>query len=406
MRWVGFVCRSSFFNVIYSPARVVLIWLEIWIRISKYDYTEKQPDSATYFKGFWFLSTMSKSYKILHTVETVSLDDGVEAITQPSKPRSFVTCPWTRRKKGVCIVISSLLVVVILCLIAVTIALVVVVAQRRESGSGVGPTHQPPQCAQVPSVHLACSYEGAQPTSERECAAVGCCWNNSLATPCFSEHPNTCPSSPTDRLSCSSDEDIRDEAECTGKGCCWDDRNPQTSCFHPFIARCPTDNVLRFNCIPETVIDQSNVAYASEQCIQRACCWNASSDVKCAFTLDYGYMVTDGYKTPNGYSLTLVQKSNQPSLYGHDVRRLKVNATFETETRLHVQVVTCMHTHTHTQTYTHKHTHTHTHTHTHIYTHRHTRTHTHTHRHTRTHTHTNTHTHTHGHTQTHTSGHF
>ena len=335
---------------------------------------------SAYLKGFGHAiscSAMSKSYNILRSVETVSLDDGVEAVTQPNKPRSPIGFSCTRRIK-LCTVVSALLVVVLL-LTAVTIALIVVVVQDRAAGGGVGPTHPPPQCAQVPPVRLACRPSGSQPASQRECVAAGCCWNSSLSTPCFSEHPNSCPSAPSDRLICSSG----GEAECTRQGCCWDDRDLRSSCFWPFTGRCPANDTLRFNCIPETTINQSNAAASRELCIQRACCWNTSSVVKCAFTLDNRYMVTSRDETPNGYSLSLAQKPNRPSLYGHDITNLMVDVTFETETRLHVQV----HTHTHERIHTRTNVHTHTCTDTLPCTHMH--------------THTCTHTHTHTHAQTH-----
>ena len=152
---------------------------------------------------------------------------------------------------------------------------------------------------------------------------------------CFSGTPSMCPSELSERLSCSN---LKDEPGCTTGGCCWDDRNPNTPCFRPFSVKCPTVDNMRFNCIPELTINQSDLSGFRELCTERSCCWDQQSTVQCSYSVDYGYTVSSVKKNSNGWLLGLTRKPNQPSLFGQEVDQLGVEVTYETDTRLHVRV--------------------------------------------------------------------
>ena len=144
-----------------------------------------------------------------------------------------------------------------------------------------------------------------------------------------------CPSELSERLSCSN---LKDKPGCTTGGCCWDNTNPNTPCFRPFSVKCPTVDNMRFNCIPELTINQSDLSGFRELCTERSCCWNQQSTVQCSYSVDYGYTVSSVKKNSNGWLLGLTRKPNQPSLFGQEVDQLGVEVTYETDTRLHVRV--------------------------------------------------------------------
>ena len=221
----------------------------------------------------------------------------------------------------------------------VTFSLVAVVVGRNESGGGIGPSSVPPpvHCKSQPSTRFACRLSGGQViTTERDCSIAGCCWNSTLPTKCFSGDPSMCPSELTKRLSCSNS---KDEPSCImrSSGCCWDVQALNMPCFHPFSLKCPTADNMRFNCIPEQTVNQSDLSGYRELCTERSCCWDQQSSVQCSFSVDYGYSLSNVKQNSNGLLLNLAHKPNQPSLFGQEVERL-MEVTYETDTRLHVKV--------------------------------------------------------------------
>ena len=307
------------------------------------------------------MPSKSKNYNILQSVETVNLDDGVEAVTQPRKPR--ISPPFRCTKRVRFLAVIGILVSFVAVLLIVTFSLVAVIVGRNDSGGGgIGPTSSPPpvHCKSQPSTRFACKLSGGQViTTERDCLISGCCWNSTLPTKCFSGTPSMCPSELSERLSCSN---LKDELGCTTGGCCWDNTNPNTPCFRPFSVKCPTVDNMRFNCIPELTINQSDLSGFRELCTERSCCWNQQSTVQCSYSVDYGYTVSSVKKNSNGWLLGLTRKPNQPSLFGQEVDQLGVEVTYETDTRLHVRVrmiasAYSLHTHSIIHSLTHSLTH-------------------------------------------------
>ena len=193
---------------------------------------------------------MPSKSKILQSVETVNLDDGVEAITQPRKSKISPPFKCTRRVKLLAII--GALAAFVAVLLIVTFSLVAAVVGRNESGGGIGPTSIPPpvSCNKQPNTRFACRLSGGQViTTERDCLISGCCWNSTLQTKCFSGSPNMCPSDLTKRLSCSNS---NDKPSCTTGGCFWDAKVPSMPCFRPFAVKCPASDDMRFNCRPST----------------------------------------------------------------------------------------------------------------------------------------------------------
>lgn len=279
-----------------------------------------------------------KTYSILHTVETVSLDGGVEAFAQPSKPR-HIAIKDIMRRKGVRIgLVAGSVFLVLLCIMAL-IAVLVVVSTNKRAGGGVSPSELPPgSCLGDDLLRLGCSGRDGQVIGEEnDCVKNGCCWNSSRVTPCYSAHPVTCPPNPLDRLQCLIKGVDVGEKSCTASGCCWDG-SPNTGfaskCFKPLLAMCPRSESMRFNCIPE----MSSTASNHDLCNQRQCCWNSSSTIKCAFTLNDTYSILSAQETAAGHSINLQRNTDQPSLYGNDITHLVVDIKYETSTRVHVLV--------------------------------------------------------------------
>ena len=86
------------------------------------------------------MPSKSKNYNILQSVETVNLDDGVEATTQPRKPRISPPFRCTKRVRFLAVIGS--LVSFVAVLLIVTFSLVAVIVGRNDSGGGggIGPT--------------------------------------------------------------------------------------------------------------------------------------------------------------------------------------------------------------------------------------------------------------------------
>ena len=103
------------------------------------------------------MPSKSKNYNILQSVETVNLDDGVEAVTQPRKPRISPPFRWQASQ------VPGSLVLFVAVLLIVTFSLVAVIVGRNDSGGGgIGPTSSPPpvQCKSQPSTRFACKLSG------------------------------------------------------------------------------------------------------------------------------------------------------------------------------------------------------------------------------------------------------
>ena len=103
---------------------------------------------------------------------------------------------------------------------------------------------------------------------------------------------------------------------------------------------CDVDDNQRFDCFPENNANEA-------ECIKRGCCWKPASESNevnlnipyCFYgNGNFGYRVTNKQETNLGFSLDLLL--NGPGgPFGGNIKELKADFMFESDTRLHVKVL-------------------------------------------------------------------
>lgn len=153
-----------------------------------------------------------------------------------------------------------------------------------------------------------------------------------IPTPSPSPAPSSCPQTPPSfTISCNA----TNERVCQQQGCCWYDNGTAQICIYELV--CSSNSKTQFTCLPED--DDWNVTVAERVCLSRGCCWNTTAQIRCAYPLNYGYVIQGGLQdTPTGVEATLVRKNPFPSMYGGDIMSVKMEVTYETSYRLRVKV--------------------------------------------------------------------
>lgn len=227
-------------------------------------------------------------------------------------------------------------VLVVLVVVAMLISVVVILvdvnkaaaAPTEPTAAPTEPTNAPNTCkAAPPLVKVACAS-----SAEKQCIDVGCCWYEGSPTPCYNPNPMlSCPTDASSRESCVA----ATEALCTAASCCWD--TLVSHCFKAYNYTCPAGEAGRINCIPDYEGDSRVEAHSL--CDSRVCCWSDTSFTSCALPNEYGYFINGSVESTSlGLSASITRNSQLPSLYGGDVNTLNVDVTYETESRVRVQV--------------------------------------------------------------------
>ena len=175
--------------------------------------------------------------------------------------------------------------------------------------------------------------EGA---NRKDCLSRTCCWNpifdNKNIPWCFFSKHDVCSVSEDVRSGCYG----ASKRDCVSRGCCWlpDTTKGTPYCYHAKNDVCGVIENKRFDCFPEP---NSN----EHDCRRRGCCWRPATHEKVPYcfygSAYFGYEVCNVKETTSGFVLDLCLRG-PGGQFGKNIKKLKADFKFESNTRLHVKV--------------------------------------------------------------------
>ncbi|XP_074649691.1 lysosomal alpha-glucosidase-like isoform X2 [Tubulanus polymorphus] len=125
-------------------------------------------------------------------------------------------------------------------------------------------------------------------------------------------------------------------ADCLSERCCWNFHDSKCSLpkSQPRVPdRCNTPDEIRIDCHPEP-------GASPESCIARGCCWRQSERNGIPYCFyersNSGYDFVSDYPTPMGFTVYLRRQT--PSRWPNDIPNIKVDISYESNTRLHFKI--------------------------------------------------------------------
>ena len=104
--------------------------------------------------------------------------------------------------------------------------------------------------------------------------------------------------------------------------------------------QCTAEESDRFDCWPEYV------GATKAKCEARGCCWKSATThgpPYCFFPANYsGYTASNVQTTGEGITADLTKTTASPTLFPPDIKKLKLQVDFQTESRLRVKVRNCI----------------------------------------------------------------